>query len=97
MGSSQMRAPACASRDRKSTRLNSSHGSISYAVFCLKKKNLKTATHYAKGRRVEQLRLHSRAFSTGADAYFDHYAFHSLIHTHPRRRHPYMCPHATAP
>src|SRR5207245_7834898 len=29
--------PAVA-RDRKSTRLNSSHGSISYAVFCLKKK-----------------------------------------------------------
>src|SRR5699024_12419738 len=27
------------SRDRKSTRLNSSHVSISYAVFCLKKKN----------------------------------------------------------
>src|SRR5207245_10499907 len=26
--------------DRKSTRLNSSHGSISYAVFCLKKKNV---------------------------------------------------------
>src|SRR5207245_3334546 len=26
--------------DRKSTRLNSSHGSISYAVFCLKKKNI---------------------------------------------------------
>src|SRR2546422_7229940 len=29
----------CARRDRKSTRLNSSHGYISYAVFCLKKKN----------------------------------------------------------
>src|SRR5207245_10424909 len=28
--------------DRKSTRLNSSHGSISYAVFCLKKKNTNT-------------------------------------------------------
>src|SRR5207249_11590222 len=28
------------SRDRKSTRLNSSHVSISYAVFCLKKKRL---------------------------------------------------------
>src|SRR3989449_5331542 len=27
-----------AQRDRKSTRLNSSHGYISYAVFCLKKK-----------------------------------------------------------
>src|SRR5205809_6208501 len=30
------------SRDRKSTRLNSSHGYISYAVFCLKKKTTKT-------------------------------------------------------
>src|SRR5207245_9787620 len=29
--------PGCDARDRKSTRLNSSHGSISYAVFCLKK------------------------------------------------------------
>src|SRR5437588_5567600 len=30
------------SRDRKSTRLNSSHTVISYAVFCLKKKNTET-------------------------------------------------------
>src|SRR2546422_2028042 len=30
--------------DRKSTRLNSSHGYISYAVFCLKKKKKKTST-----------------------------------------------------
>src|SRR5208282_6165626 len=30
--------PGRAGADRKSTRLNSSHGSISYAVFCLKKK-----------------------------------------------------------
>src|SRR2546422_6673949 len=30
---------AMARADRKSTRLNSSHGYISYAVFCLKKKN----------------------------------------------------------
>src|SRR2546429_7335306 len=29
----------CDTGDRKSTRLNSSHGYISYAVFCLKKKN----------------------------------------------------------
>src|SRR5207245_10021057 len=28
--------------DRKSTRLNSSHGSISYAVFCLKKKKIRS-------------------------------------------------------
>src|SRR2546429_7603487 len=32
-------AAAAAGPDRKSTRLNSSHGYISYAVFCLKKKN----------------------------------------------------------
>src|SRR2546429_4490479 len=31
--------------DRKSTRLNSSHGYISYAVFCLKKKKLHNATY----------------------------------------------------
>src|SRR3712207_7977802 len=32
------RAPSISFRDRKSTRLNSSHANISYAVFCLKKK-----------------------------------------------------------
>src|SRR2546430_13555456 len=31
--------------DRKSTRLNSSHSQISYAVFCLKKKHANTAHH----------------------------------------------------
>src|SRR5205814_9766369 len=40
-------APRCAARasprDRKSTRLNSSHLGISYAVFCLKKKKKKTS------------------------------------------------------
>src|SRR2546429_5938028 len=33
------RSVAAVPEDRKSTRLNSSHGYISYAVFCLKKKN----------------------------------------------------------
>src|SRR2546430_13649914 len=33
---------ATRTRDRKSTRLNSSHSQISYAVFCLKKKKLST-------------------------------------------------------
>src|SRR3712207_8115331 len=36
-GDADVRAPT-ARRDRKSTRLNSSHANISYAVFCLKKK-----------------------------------------------------------
>src|SRR5438445_8221658 len=34
------RPPGERGRDRKSTRLNSSHANISYAVFCLKKKKL---------------------------------------------------------
>src|SRR5207302_10312109 len=38
------RDPHCASGDRKSTRLNSSHVKISYAVFCLKKKKKKHST-----------------------------------------------------
>src|SRR2546422_5028224 len=41
--------PANPIGDRKSTRLNSSHGYISYAVFCLKKKNkiLSSTSQYA--------------------------------------------------
>src|SRR3712207_8566169 len=35
-------------RDRKSTRLNSSHANISYAVFCLKKKNKKNYCYWLK-------------------------------------------------
>src|SRR3712207_6969354 len=35
-------------RDRKSTRLNSSHANISYAVFCLKKKNPTSYSIYTK-------------------------------------------------
>src|SRR5437870_8108421 len=34
-------------RDRKSTRLNSSHVAISYAVFCLKKKNADDSAHHS--------------------------------------------------
>src|SRR5206468_11258450 len=35
----------CLEGDRKSTRLNSSHDQISYAVFCLKKKKIKLPAH----------------------------------------------------
>src|SRR2546430_13057344 len=38
--------PGAAGRDRKSTRLNSSHSQISYAVFCLKKKKKKTSAQH---------------------------------------------------
>src|SRR5436190_13096128 len=41
-------------RDRKSTRLNSSHTVISYAVFCLKKKRRRLLRVYARLRELEQ-------------------------------------------
>src|SRR2546422_3853144 len=40
-GADRVAARAFRAADRKSTRLNSSHGYISYAVFCLKKKKIK--------------------------------------------------------
>src|SRR2546422_3680293 len=38
--------------DRKSTRLNSSHGYISYAVFCLKKKKQKNKKQHYKSKSI---------------------------------------------
>src|SRR5688572_31553433 len=46
---SSERTPAI-SKDRKSTRLNSSHSQISYAVFCLKKKKTNHQTPYTTKR-----------------------------------------------
>src|SRR2546422_6496685 len=43
-------------QDRKSTRLNSSHGYISYAVFCLKKKKKDTASD-ARAHHIPRVRL----------------------------------------
>src|SRR2546427_12874895 len=45
-------------RDRKSTRLNSSHSQISYAVFCLKKK--KTPAHHSQELRTNHNNSRSR-------------------------------------
>src|SRR2546427_5807029 len=41
-------------RDRKSTRLNSSHSQISYAVFCLKKKKKTNNTHILSSNMTTQ-------------------------------------------
>src|SRR5438270_5311356 len=41
-----------AGQDRKSTRLNSSHSQISYAVFCLKKKNKDSTNNYHTAKPV---------------------------------------------
>src|SRR2546430_4946018 len=48
----------CRARDRKSTRLNSSHSQISYAVFCLKKKKT-TLQKYSKQREVDMHQQHT--------------------------------------
>src|SRR2546426_1969128 len=59
-----LRRPRARARDRKSTRLNSSHLVISYAVFCLKKK--KKTTHNATTPQLlrehvcQHRRLHSQ-------------------------------------
>src|SRR5689334_24130662 len=52
--------PSPAGPDRKSTRLNSSHSSISYAVFCLKKK---TASSFFDQRKIVLLQQHLLAYS----------------------------------
>src|SRR5207248_11304002 len=44
-----------AGKDRKSTRLNSSHRTISYAVFCLKKKKTKKNTAFVLGEPAHDL------------------------------------------
>src|SRR3712207_8572845 len=43
-------------RDRKSTRLNSSHANISYAVFCLKKKTEKPHPRRDEGQPAQDVR-----------------------------------------
>src|SRR2546428_1515082 len=53
--------------DRKSTRLNSSHDQISYAVFCLKKKKKKTSR-----RSVDRLTLCTKSHSLSSTSIFTH-------------------------
>src|SRR5688572_32492505 len=47
-------------RDRKSTRLNSSHSQISYAVFCLKKKKKKNVHKKTMNRIHQHIDKHNR-------------------------------------
>src|SRR6266566_6275134 len=52
-------APPSAARDRKSTRLNSSHLVISYAVFCLKKKKKNTPKSINSQKQTQKQPLNS--------------------------------------
>src|SRR2546421_8241715 len=83
LASIMQRLPHClidASVDRKSTRLNSSHDQISYAVFCLKKKKTNTLTLQA----CHQSPLHSTTSHS-------HYYAYAATHRHDspiKPRHP---------
>src|SRR5215475_14808011 len=50
----ERRPPRPARKDRKSTRLNSSHVKISYAVFCLKKKKKKKKRHIINKKKKKK-------------------------------------------
>src|SRR6266581_3018117 len=69
-------ASSLTGRDRKSTRLNSSHPSISYAVFCLKKKNDNA--------------VRSNEATTYDVGLCPRYGFHSYL-LRRRSRHPCAC------
>src|SRR5258708_26199604 len=81
-------------RDRKSTRLNSSHQIISYAVFCLKKKkNLIKTSHLITTKHhccfKKEIKLYTwRRRSSGRPATDNEYP-HSLQHTSSHQDSPY--------
>ena len=54
--------------DRKSTRLNSSHGYISYAVFCLKKKNTHSQMYQHQPARWAEVQLAKTLIKIAATA-----------------------------
>src|SRR5256886_13617404 len=67
--------------DRKSTRLNSSHSQISYAVFCLKKKKKTHSLHNAATQHsTSHLPNLLRAWGT-RDVDFSTPVHHSYVHT----------------
>src|SRR2546430_12461326 len=71
-------------QDRKSTRLNSSHSQISYAVFCLKKKNLYIRQFHRPWTcsDVFHTSADSNHYSTrllNTDVFVHHYLHHDCI------------------
>src|SRR5690348_8134148 len=76
-------------QDRKSTRLNSSHPSISYAVFCLKKKIYCTNVLFPYLREVvaSSIKYGSfPAFELQLIFFFERYHEHRALHSFPTRR-----------
>src|SRR2546429_5847765 len=59
--------PCFTQQDRKSTRLNSSHGYISYAVFCLKKKKKQCKSNLSGNKRIITNKTCATAYDTLRD------------------------------
>src|SRR2546430_12279424 len=69
------------STDRKSTRLNSSHSQISYAVFCLKKTNSSSFAQYTAAssyRRFHYLAAYFGSLRSTSSVFFHHPTSHVL-------------------
>src|SRR5256885_11289164 len=73
--------------DRKSTRLNSSHLVISYAVFCLKKKKQCTHPHAHINHILDLLHLHYQPLTTFTDTLSHSSACHHLCAPIPHHLH----------
>src|SRR5438309_9326606 len=58
------RSSRSTTRDRKSTRLNSSHSSISYAVFCLKKKKKQKKKNYKQKKKKKNNNQENKKYQT---------------------------------
>src|SRR4029434_1893724 len=70
------------SQDRKSTRLNSSHTCISYAVFCLKKNNQNNYTTHTTPQHLHtHTDTHKRTHTLSPSHSPPHTLTHSLPHT----------------
>src|SRR3712207_7783013 len=70
-------------KDRKSTRLNSSHANISYAVFCLKKKQLiKTRAILVSSTRPQSARNLTHLHSSLANFSSSDFCLTTYIHTY---------------
>src|SRR2546427_4009706 len=70
----RLRGPSNSARmmlcqDRKSTRLNSSHSQISYAVFCLKKKKKRTKTRKLEKKEQSTMIARNRAKAHAKNPY----------------------------
>src|SRR5437762_7933735 len=81
--------------DRKSTRLNSSHRCISYAVFCLKKKNLCVI----RGRDHVQVNGRDRTVCVSPPGLLAVHPLCDASHSQQRHHHPPLqsTPHHTNP